>query len=153
MKLRPIRVELKEANEFVLQLHRHHAPVTGHRFSLGCGTEKLNGVAICGRPVARGLDQKHILEVLRLCTDGTRNACSFLYSAAARTAATMGFYAVITYTSVDEDGASLRACGWWPEILPERQDYSFSSTKRTRLPKKGKDMGQKIRWIYLTGIE
>ena len=41
-------IELKEANAFVSLRHRHHKPVAGHRFSLGCyhdGT--LCGVADC----------------------------------------------------------------------------------------------------------
>ncbi|MGT2493099.1 XF1762 family protein [Cupriavidus basilensis] len=40
------------------------------------------GVAIVGRPVARALDDGWTLEVNRLCTDGTSNACSMLYAAA-----------------------------------------------------------------------
>lgn len=44
-------IELKEANEFVLRLHRHHRPVAGHRFSLACLDQHgiLCGVAIVGR--------------------------------------------------------------------------------------------------------
>lgn len=152
MNLKPFRVELKGANEYVARLHRHHAPVTGHRFSLGVQKNTgLCGVAICGRPVGRMIPQSDVLEVNRCCTDGTRNACSWLYTAAARCAREMGFRAVITYTNVEEDGASLRACGWWPEVMPLLSDYSFSSSKRERAPKKGKDMGQKIRWLWLTG--
>lgn len=80
-------VSLKEANAFVAQRHRHHRPVTGHKFSIGCAVNgKLTGVAIVGRPVSRYLDNGLILEVNRLCTDGTKNACSFLYAAAWRAA-------------------------------------------------------------------
>ena len=38
--------------------------------------DRLCGVAICGRPVARYLDDGLTLEILRCCTDGTYNACS-----------------------------------------------------------------------------
>ena len=55
------------------------------------------GVAICGRPVARRLDDGYTLEVNRLCTDGTPNACSILYAAAYRAARAMGYNKVITY--------------------------------------------------------
>lgn len=151
MSLRPFRVELDEANAFVALHHRHHSPTVSHRFSLGVGDSSLRGVAICGRPVGRGLDQRAVLEVLRVCTDGARNACSWLYTAAARCAREMGFRAVITYTLTTEDGASLRACGWWPETLTLRSDYSFGSSKRDRAPKRGKDTGQKTRWLWLTG--
>ena len=85
-------ISLKDANAFVAQHHRHHRPVTGHKFSIAC-TEagRLAGVAIVGRPVSRYLDDGHTLEVNRLCTDGTKNACSFLYAAAWRAARAMGY--------------------------------------------------------------
>ena len=76
-------ITLKEANAFVEQHHRHHKPVTGHKFSIGCTDgEKIVGIAIVGRPVSRYLDDGWTLEVNRLCTDGTHNACSMLYAAA-----------------------------------------------------------------------
>ena len=31
-----IPVSLAQANEFVRQHHRHHKPVAGHKFSIGC---------------------------------------------------------------------------------------------------------------------
>lgn len=77
-------VSLKEANVFVEQHHRHHKPVVGHKFSIGCTDGKdIVGVAIVGRPVSRHLDDGWTLEVNRLCTDGTHNACSMLYAAMA----------------------------------------------------------------------
>lgn len=80
MTLTPI--SLSEANAFVALWHRHHKPVVGHKFSIGCEADgRLAGVAIVGRPVSRYLDDGKTLEVNRLCTDGTKNACSFLYAA------------------------------------------------------------------------
>lgn len=74
-------VSLAEANAFVAQHHRHHKPVTGHKFSIGCTAEgRLVGVAIVGRPVSRYLDNGLTLEVNRLCTDGTKNACNLSFS-------------------------------------------------------------------------
>ena len=68
-----IPVSLAEANAFVAQHHRHHKPVTGHKFSIGCTADgQLVGVAIVGRPVSRYLDDGQTLEVNRLCTDGTK---------------------------------------------------------------------------------
>lgn len=85
-------VSLKEANAFVAENHRHHKPVTGHKFSIACADgEKIVGVAIVGRPVSRHLDDGWTLEVNRLCTDGTRNACSMLYAAAWRAVRAMGY--------------------------------------------------------------
>lgn len=106
-------VSLKEANAFVEQHHRHHKPVVGHKFSVGCTDgENIVGVAIVGRPVARYLDDGWTLEVNRLCTDGTRNACSMLYAAAWRAARAMGYRKIITYILDTEPGTSLRAAGW-----------------------------------------
>lgn len=106
-------VSLKEANAFVAAHHRHHRPAVGHKFSIGCSAGgTLVGVAIVGRPVSRHLDDGWTLEVNRLCTDGTKNACSFLYAAAWRAARAMGYRKIITYTLASEDGASLRAAGW-----------------------------------------
>lgn len=111
LSLRP--VSLAEANNFVKEHHRHHKPVRGHKFSLGCmDEERLAGVAIVGRPVSRYLDDGMTLEVNRLCTDGTRNVCSFLYGAAARVAKAMGYQKIITYILDTENGSSLRAAGW-----------------------------------------
>lgn len=70
---------------------------------------KLCGVAICGRPVSRHLDNGFTLEINRLCTDGTRNACSMLYGACCRVAKAMGYKKVITYILESENGASLKA--------------------------------------------
>jgi hypothetical protein len=57
MKLQLVNVELSEANEFVRQLHRHHRPVVGYKFSLGAVRENvLAGVVIIERPVARMRD-------------------------------------------------------------------------------------------------
>lgn len=110
---RLIPVSLKEANAFVQAHHRHHRPVVGHKFSIGCEADgRLVGVAIVGRPVSRYLDNGWILEVTRLCTTGEKNVCSMLYAAAARAARAMGYRKIITYTLETEHGASIRAAGW-----------------------------------------
>lgn len=68
-----IPVSLAQANEFVRQHHRHHKPVAGHKFSIGCAENgRLCAVAIVGRPVSRYLDDGFTLEVNRLCSDGTK---------------------------------------------------------------------------------
>ena len=108
-----IPLTLKQANEFVLLNHRHHMPVQGHRFSLGYEVfGKIVGVVVCGRPVARKTNFNSCLEVTRLCTDGTKNACSKLYSAAARVAKEMGFIKIQTFILESESGVSLKASGW-----------------------------------------
>lgn len=111
LELTPI--SLKQANEFVNLFHRHHKAVTGHKFSIGCSQNgQLVGVVIAGRPVGRYLDDGKTLEVTRLCTLGVKNACSMLYSAAARAARAMGYSKIITYILESENGGSLKAAGW-----------------------------------------
>jgi hypothetical protein len=111
LKLRP--VTLSEANLFVAEHHRHHNPLRIHKFSIGCEKDgKLCGVAIVARPASRHLDDGKTLEVARLCTDGTHNACSKLYSAAWRAAEALGYEKIVTYILISENGASLRASGW-----------------------------------------
>jgi hypothetical protein len=130
-----VRVSLADANAFVKAIHRHHPPVVGHLFSLGAVKgDDLVGVAIIGRPVSRIRDDGLTAEVTRLCTDGTPNACSFLYGAAARASFALGFFKVGTYTLPDEGGASLRAAGW--KLLGERGGGEWSSPSRPRKPAK-----------------
>lgn len=108
-----VPISLKEANAFVEKHHRHHKQVTGHKFSVAAAVNGESvGVAIVCRPVSRYLDDGWTLEVNRLCTDGTKNACSFLYSAAWRAARNMGYKKLITYILDTENGASLKASGW-----------------------------------------
>ena len=112
--LRIVPCNLETANDFVRRLHRHNRPVVGAKFSVAvtdCSGE-LRGVAIAGRPVSRHFDDGLSIEITRLCTDGTRNACSMLYAAARRAAKAMGYQRVYTYTLPTEGGASLRAAGF-----------------------------------------
>ncbi len=111
LRIRPLTI--KQLNAFVEQHHRHHKPVRGHRFSLGCTLDDvLVGACCVGRPVARGCDPYNVAEVTRLVTDGTKNACSILYAAAARACKAMGFERIQTYILQEELGTSLTASGW-----------------------------------------
>lgn len=106
-------ITLKQANAFVVQHHRHNIPTSGHKWSVACyNGERLCGVAISGQPIARMLDDGETIEVRRVCTDGTENACSKLYGACARIAKEFGYRRIITYTLVTEPGTSLKASGW-----------------------------------------
>ena len=111
LEIRP--THLKPAREFVGKYHRHNIPPVGGKFAISCFEgERLCGVAICGRPTARKLDDGATLEIYRNCTDGTRNACTKLYGACVRIARDMGYKKVITYTLESENGASLRAANF-----------------------------------------
>jgi hypothetical protein len=111
--LRVHPLTLKQLNATVTELHRHHKPVRGHRFSLGVSVgDKCVGACSVGRPVARGCDPYLTAEVTRLVTDGTKNACSILYAASARACKAMGFTKIQTYILETELGTSLKASGW-----------------------------------------
>lgn len=123
---------LKQLNEGVTLLHRHHQPVRGHRFSLLClDTEGLiRGGCSVGRPVARGCDPWLTAEVTRLVTDDTPNVCSMLYSAAARACRAMGFTKIQTYILESEKGVSLAAAGWKPEATTKGGQWEHTSGPR-----------------------
>jgi hypothetical protein len=128
------RLELGEANAFVREHHRHHKPVIGHLFSIGAALDGvIVGVAIVGRPVARGRDDGVTAEITRLATDGTRNACSFLYGATARAAFALGFKRIGTYILATEPGTSLSAAGW--RQIGEVRGRSWSCPSRPRVDK------------------
>lgn len=130
LNLQPIT--LPEANEFVRQWHRHNKPVPGAKFCMAAhDEEKIVGVAIVGRPIARLLDDGWTLEVNRVATDGTKNACSFLYGACRRAAWALGYRKLITYTLPDESGSSLRAAGF--TCLGERGGGTWNRKNRFRV--------------------
>ncbi len=146
MKLATVPISLEEANTFVAQHHRHHKPMPGHKFSIGAALgEDIVAVAIVGRPVARSLDDGLTLEVNRLASDGTRNACSFLLGACARAAFALGYKRIGTYTLQSEPGQSLRAAGW--SNVREIRGRSWDCPSRPRVdthPLQGKLFWQKV---------
>lgn len=130
-KLEHARVTLAQASAFVSEHHRHHTPTVGHLFSLGAYQgERLCGVAVVGRPVARRRDDGATAEVTRLCTDGTRNASSFLLGKCAKAAFALGFKRIGTYTLKREPGTSLVAAGW--SLIGETPGKSWSVPSRPR---------------------
>ncbi len=111
LQLQPINFD--EACEFIKAHHRHHLPSVGWKFGVAANDgEKVVGVAVIGRPVSRHYDNGWTLELTRLCTDGTKNAASFLLGAVRRATFALGYRRLITYTLPNEGGASLRAAGW-----------------------------------------
>ncbi|TNM37411.1 hypothetical protein FHP29_16395 [Nocardioides albidus] len=132
-RLRVVPVSLATANEFVRANHRHHQAVVGHKFSIGVTDDdgELRGVAIVGRPVARGRDDGLTLEVTRVATDGVANGCSMLYAAAWRAVRAMGYERLGTYTLESESGASLRAAGW--KVIHQVRGRSWNAPSRPRV--------------------
>lgn len=131
VKLRLAPIDFAHAAAFVREHHRHHTPPQGHKFSLAAyAGDSLAGVVIVGRPVARRRDDGRTLEVTRLCTTGHRNACSFLYGAAARAAFALGYQRIGTYILKREPGTSLVAAGW--KLIAETPGKSWSVPSRRR---------------------
>lgn len=138
-----VPVSFAEACGFVATWHRHHQPPRGHKFSIGVALgDKLVGVAMVGRPVARAFDDGLTLEVNRTATDGTKNANSMLYAAAWRATKALGYGRLVTYTMGNESGVSLRAAGWrviaelsarkgWSIPSRPREDHGIDAIPRT----------------------
>lgn len=138
-----VPITFSEANEFVLNHHRHHKPVVGHKFSIAVSDgEKIRGVAMIGRPVSRFLDNGWTLEVNRVATDGARNACSMLYGAAWRAAKALGYKKLITYTLPVEGGHSLRGAGW--KCIGEAGGGNWNCKSRPRVDTDHQQM--KLKW-------
>lgn len=133
-KLRSVPMDLEGANEFVRRHHRHHGEVVGHKFSIGAvRADELVGVVIVGRPVSRRRDDGLTLEVTRLCTNGAKDVCSFLYGCAARATFALGFKRIGTYIRKDEPGTSLAAAGW--RFIADTPGRSWSVPSRPRKDK------------------
>ena len=144
MKVRPCT--LKQANALVGQIHRHHKPARGHRFSLALYSDEGNliAVAICGRPVSRGCDPYGTLEILRCASVGTPNAISKLYGAVCRAAKAMGFHTVQTYTLPEEGGASLRASAFVFDGETDGRQWKHTDNKPRRTDQPNVN---KWRWV------
>jgi hypothetical protein len=138
----------------VARLHRHRSRCKGGMV----GLEVVRGGwpvgwALVGRPVSPVLQKRGIVEVNRCATDGTRNACSALYGAAARWARRRGL-PIITYTLVSESGASLRGAGWVTVDIRKGRLVEGKGTMRARkgdgwANRPGRDPGDglpKVRW-------
>ena len=107
LDLQPI--SFAEACTFVAAHHSHHKPPQGHKFSLAVNDgEKVVGVVMVGRPVARMADDGYTLEVTRCCTDKTPHVASKLYAAAWRATRALG------YRRLKRTRSSRRlAQAWW----------------------------------------
>jgi len=154
MRLRIVPIELAQLNQLVARWHRHHKPVQGHRFSLGVADEHgriIGGVSV-GRPTARlGGRPSEVLEITRLVTDGTPNACSALYAAAARVGKEMGFRKIQTYILAEELGDSLKAAGWvCEEAIAGGGQWKHTDGKPRR---RDQPTGRKQRWVRMLNTE
>jgi hypothetical protein len=145
MPLRLVIATREQVSAFVSKVHRHHDPSPGDVFRLAVADESgvVHGVASVGRPPGPRSDDKRTLEVTRVATDGTPNACSILYGAARRIAWTLGYRRIITYTLPEEGGASLRASGWAEEGEAGQKTGTGWNSRPGRTEK---NKGLKTRW-------
>lgn len=135
--LRPVIRD--EAVAFIRQHHRHaKRSLPGWKFGVGLWatglTAGLQAVGIAGRCSSRVWDKLgggEWIEVTRVCTLGTPNACSQLYGALTRASKALGYCTAWTYTLDRESGASLRASGWIIDAeLPARSGWDCASRPR-----------------------
>jgi len=139
---------IRDANEFVLQHHRHHRPTVGGLFALAVSDgAAVRGVAIVGRPSARLLNDGYTAEVTRVATDGCANACSALYGGAWRASRALGWRRLVTYTLPEEGGASLRGAGW--RNVGECGGGTWDRTARPRVDRHPTQ--KKFRWEVTDG--
>ena len=144
MSLHIVPCTKAQANDYVALHHRHHDPHWSYKFSLAVCDDNgvVHGVAIVTRPVARGNCDGWTVEVARVATDGTRNACSILLGACRRTAFAMGFQRIMTYTLESETGASLRGAGWTMDGHVRGRSWTCPSR-----PRETKNTQNKVRWV------
>ncbi len=127
-----VPITLREAQAFVAAHHRHHRPPRGCICCVAVADgDTVRGVAVVGRPVARMLQDGWTAEVVRVATDGAKNACSMLYGAAWRAARALGYRRLVTYTLPEEGGASLRGAGW--RLIGEAGGGTWSRQARPRV--------------------
>jgi hypothetical protein len=138
----------KVANDYVARWHRHHGPIPGGFAWWAVGAIRdgeVVGVAIAGRPTNRNNDDGQTVEVLRVATDGTVNACSVLYGACARAAKAIGARRIITYTLDDESGASLRGAGWERQVDGITSWWTHAGSRTPAVPRPHYG-STKVRW-------
>jgi hypothetical protein len=151
-RLELVPIKQKAARAFVLQHHRHNRSLpAGDVFRVALAVDgEIVAVALAGYPTAEGLNDGRSLEITRVCTLGTPNACSRLYGALARAAKALGFSTLWTYTNENEPGTSPRAAGFTLDADLDERDWSAESGRHRyqenlfgepRTPP-----GRKLRW-------
>lgn len=147
--LRAVPVTLMEAHRYVAAFHRHNGRLPSAKFAIAAVDRSCEvvGVAIAGLPKARLLVVRGTLEVNRVCTQGHENACSFLYGSCKRAAKALGYWRLITYTTADESGSSLKASGWTQVAESGGGGWARPNQMLTRkLASDTHDLGAKVRW-------
>lgn len=137
---------LREACGFIARHHRHHVPPQGGIVALGLWEdEKLVGIGILGRPLARAAQMNGDAELIRLCVlPDVAHAASALQARMKRVAQSLGFRRMLTYTLADEAGTSMRAAGMQRDIdLTRGGEWTTPTRKRLAAIH---PTARKIRW-------
>lgn len=131
--MRAVPLELKDANAFVAVHHRHNEPVKRDKWRFGVIDDngKLIGVLHAAKPIARLLDDGKTIEIVRCCSDGTKNLCSFMLGRARRIAKAMGYNKMISYILESESGVSYKAAGWHKETDTRGHTWHTPGRPRT----------------------
>jgi len=138
----------EEAKDYIRWFHRHNNPPLMSIFQVCVidDTGHVCGVAMAGRPIARLLCDALTIEVSRIATDGTPNACSALLGACKRIAFALGYARIYTYTLEEEGGASLRGAGWRLDETKAGSWRGWNTPTRSRKSARFVS-GTKMRWI------
>jgi hypothetical protein len=93
--------------------------------------DELIGVAIAGRPIARMLDKRTAIEILRTCVKPDhKNANSQLYARMRQICERMGYTSIITYSLNSESGSSLLGIGAVPVAAVKPGDWKRPGRNR-----------------------
>ena len=122
----------------------------------------LNGIAVCGRPVNRYLDDGNTLEITRVCFANEKDADEFdlqmhtknldhsssvaseLVAAVCKKAKKLGYSRIITYTRKDENGSYYKAVGF---TITNVQKYArVWKSKNAKIINNKSTPQPKIRW-------
>lgn len=154
MRLKPI--DLAEVRRHVGTHHSHNRAKVFWKFgtSVIADDGTLAGVGAAGRPKARGLDSGYdgdALEIVRVCTTGTRNACSMIYGALCRAGLALGFDPIYTYTLESECASCVKAAGFVVDAqLDARPGWDTLARPRVNVDLFGEEVTPreaKVRWI------
>lgn len=154
MNLRPLTRD--EANAVVSAWHRHHKPVRQMMFAVAaCVGQGIAGVAIVEWPKAEAFGTGIVRELTRVATPNrarcTRpsNAVSFLAAACWRSVREQGVRRFVTYTRIDESGASYRAAGFVPTAIVRGRPHDNSNHPGRWLPglyEPSTEIVDRVRW-------
>ena len=148
-----VPIHLKEAKEYIAKHHRHCGAPSFHKFSVSLrvdGEPEPVGVAVASIPKARRLMDGRTLEINRVCTDPRYgNACSKLYAQVVRIGKGLGYTRFVTYTLLEESGASLKAVGFRFDGMTQDAAHGWDVPSRPRNTEKY-PKGEKRRWILET---